>query len=306
MIFSLPVLMLLVLTELSLRIIPNDYSFKRDYLDKYSNKISVLFLGNSHVYFGIKPELLEAKSFNAAHISQSLDYDFEILKKYENNWSNLKYIILPVDYFSLYGSLTDGSEEWRVKNYKIYYGVSTRDKFNDNFELLNGKFGKNINRAFKYWTKNRNDLACDKLGWGTSYNSANNQDLLETGKSAALRHTSAKGVVLPVQVSALNKILSFAKTKNIKVILFISPAYKTYVENLKPQQLAKTIGVLNQLKEQNKGLEYYNFINDKSFVAKDFYDGDHLNEIGAKKFSLKMDSIVKFQNKALTMKAGKE
>jgi hypothetical protein len=33
-------------------------------------------------------------------------------------------------------------------------------------------------------------------------------------------------------------------------------------------------------------------LTDKSFGSKDFHDGDHFNSIGAKKFSVKIDSII--------------
>jgi hypothetical protein len=38
---------------------------------------------------------------------------------------------------------------------------------------------------------------------------------------------------------------------------------------------------------------YYNFLNDPSFQAEDFYDADHLDEKGAKKFTLLLDSVIK-------------
>lgn len=291
-IFSLPIIIVIVFIEISLRKIPNDYSYKKEYLDQYSNKIEVLYLGNSHTYFGINPEFLNQKEFNAAHISQSVDFDLEILNKYKNEWKNLKTIVLPIDYFSLYESLTNGAEEWRVKNYKIYYGIDSRGKLSDRFELLNGKFDKNIYRTFKYWTVNRNDITCNKLGWGTTYNSSGNKNLEETGKTAALRHTASDNSGLNKQIKALNEILFFAKERNIKVILFTSPVYKTYTENLNLLQLNTTMNVINQLKKKNADLRYFSFLNDKSFVKKDFYDADHLNEIGAKKFTLKMDSII--------------
>jgi hypothetical protein len=33
-------------------------------------------------------------------------------------------------------------------------------------------------------------------------------------------------------------------------------------------------------------------MNDTSFIAGDYFDGDHLSEIGAKKLSMKIDEIV--------------
>jgi hypothetical protein len=32
-------------------------------------------------------------------------------------------------------------------------------------------------------------------------------------------------------------------------------------------------------------------INDSTFIAKDFFDADHLSEIGAKKLSIKLDRL---------------
>lgn len=36
---------------------------------------------------------------------------------------------------------------------------------------------------------------------------------------------------------------------------------------------------------------YVNMINDSTFIAKDFFDADHLSEIGAKKLSIKLDRL---------------
>lgn len=99
LVFSLPVIVLLIAFEFSLRHIPNDYAYKRHYLDTKSNEVEVLYLGSSHIYYGINPEYSKFKTFNAAHISQSLNYDLAIFEKYKNNWSNLKCIVIPVDYF---------------------------------------------------------------------------------------------------------------------------------------------------------------------------------------------------------------
>ncbi|OCB78491.1 hypothetical protein [Flavobacterium crassostreae] len=118
--FLIPILVVMTSFELLLRNIPNDYSYKKKYLDAKSDGIEVLFLGSSHIYFGINPEYITKKSFNVAHSSQSLNFDLEIIKKYKNRWKNLKYIIVPIDYFSMYTTLEDAIEKWRVKNYSIY------------------------------------------------------------------------------------------------------------------------------------------------------------------------------------------
>ena len=82
----MPLIIIGCLMEGLLRQIPNVYRFKRNYLDENSNKIEVLFLGNSHSYFGLNPDCIAKRSFNAGHVSQTLDYDLEIIRKYEDRW----------------------------------------------------------------------------------------------------------------------------------------------------------------------------------------------------------------------------
>jgi hypothetical protein len=132
------------------------------------------------------------------------------------------------------------------------------------------------------------------LGYGTAFNSKNAKNLEETGKEAALNHTKKieNNVSFPKNEKALKSIVKFAQQKNIKVIFITSPAYKTYTDRLKPQQLKNTISYVKSLVSKNKNTYYLDLLDDPRFEARDFFDADHLNEIGAKKFTLIMDSIV--------------
>jgi len=289
-IFSVPILFLLIIIEFSLRDIPNDYKYKKEYLNNNSNELEVLFLGNSHVYFGINPVYINKKSFNASHISQSLDYDLAILKKYEGELKNLKYVIVPIDYFSFYSNLEYGIENWRIKNYVIYYDMPQKNSFWDNFEILNGKFENNLLRL----TSNQSNITCNTLGWGTIYNSKNNKNLDDTGLISSKRHTVIKdNSIYDKNIQVVNSFIDFANRKNIKLIFITSPAYKTYSENLNKEQLETSINTINKLISGKTNSKYYNLLNDNSFKKGDFYDADHLNEIGAKKLSIKIDSLLR-------------
>lgn len=292
--FSLPVIVLLIAFEWSLRHIPNDYAYKRHYLDTKSREVEVLYLGSSHIYYGINPEYSQLKSFNAAHISQSLNYDLAILEKYKNNWSNLKYIIIPVDYFSMYTTIETGVEQWRVKNYTIYYALNPIANHEGHFELTTGKFSANVSRLWAYQQNGSNDLSCNKLGWGTDYNSKKAHDLIKTGKTAAERHTvkTIDKSCFEKNTKALETIIGFARKKNIEVIFITCPAYKSYVNRLNQKQLKSTISFINKLCSENSNTIYYNLLNDNSYTSKDFYDADHLNEIGAKKLTLQLDNLI--------------
>ena len=290
--FSIPVIVCIAIMELLLRNIPNDYSYKKNYLDQHSYQIETLFLGSSHSLYAVNPEYLNSNSFNAAHVAQSLDYDVEILKKYANQMDKLKYIIVPIDYFSLYNRLETGVEYWRIKNYTIYYGFDKSSGFVENLELLNGKCSENCFRVYKYLWKKKSEISCNQRGWGTNYNSKNKQDLFVTAKAAAKRHAKKSISFFDENVKIVDEIISIAKSKNVKVIFYTCPAYKTYVSQLNQEQLQKTILTIKGIQNLNTNVFYYNFLNDAKFTAKDFYDADHLNEIGAEKFSKKMDSII--------------
>lgn len=290
-VFILPIMLLAVLFEVLIRKIPNDYEYKKSYLDHHAKEVSILFLGSSHVYYGIDPKYIKS-SFNASYISQSFDYDLEILKKYSDQWTHLKYIVIPVDYFSFYGRLENSPEAWRAKNYRIYYDINTDHKIFNSAEILSNKFNVNLSRLYSHYLKGENDISCSNLGWGLSYRVNNNKDLVTSGTTAAARHTAKNNLQYATNFHLLEEIITFAEHKHIKVLLFTSPAYKTYVSHLSKNQLNTTLSTIKKLNISHRTIKYFNLLQDSSFRAQDFYDGDHLNEIGAKKLSLKMNVLL--------------
>lgn len=280
--------------EIIIRGIPNDYSYKHKYLEKYSDSINVIALGNSHVFYGIDPQYFKENTFNAAHVSQSLNYDYSILQKYKDNWHSLKCVIIPIDYFSLYTTLKSGTESWRVKNYSIYYGIYRSKKLEDNFEIFNGKLSTKLSRIYDF-IRQKPSITCDSLGWGTAYQYSGAKDLSTSGMEAALRHKRDNDYekYFIENMETLKSIISFAKDKNIRVVFITYPAYKTYREYLDPNQLNTSINAITQLTLNNSNTYYYNLLDNEAFDKTDFFDADHLNENGTKKISLMVDSLIK-------------
>lgn len=290
--FVVPVLVLALGAEIFLRLMPNDYRNKRLYLEANSSKIKALFLGNSHALYGINPAYISMNSFNAAHVSQSLDLDLEILKKYEAHWDSLKYIVLPADYFTYYTRLTHGEEAYRIKNYKLYHQLSVGDNITDNFELLSTPFKLNANRLFNYcFTKNK-PVTCTKLGWATDYEARYSQNLQATGLYAAGKHYMKDKSLYEGIVETERQLLDFAKRRNIQVLLITYPTSKAYWQNLDSVQLNQSINTAKELANQYSNVSYLNMLTDTAFTDADFYDGDHMNDVGAKKFSLKLNEII--------------
>ncbi len=294
LLYVVPVLVLIVASEILLRKIPNDYAYKRNYLDKHAGEIEVLILGNSHEYYGLNPELFSKKGFNAAYASQSLNYDWAILKRYETKLKHLHYLILPADYFTLTSSLEHGEEKWRIKDYNLYYKININASFTDGFEIFTGKTQSKLIRIKNFYISRKKPVQCNALGFGSGFHSSKSKNLETTGKLAAKRHTLTKGEVNSYEknTTIIRKFIAFAERKNIQLVFVASPVYKSYYSRLKYEQLQRTQGFFRLHAVKSNNVHYYNFMCDTTFHASDFYDGDHLNEKGAEKWSQKMEKIL--------------
>ena len=286
-----PIIIGLSVMEYCLRSIPNDYSYKRNFFEHNSEKIEYLILGSSHSYYGIDPTYIDGFAFNASHISQSIDYDYEIFKRYNGQFKKLKTIIIPIDYFTLFSRVSTGVESWRVKNYEIYYGINKSYNIKDHFELLNFKFSKNLTRCLSY-LKNRkkNSITCSELGYGNLLKKQ--KDLNETGISAAKRHTKNDQKFYSKNLQILEDFVKHSNEKGVNIIFITFPAYHTYTENLNKHQLNKTMATIKDIVNRNPQNLYFNFLYDQDFDATHFQDADHLNKKGAQLLSEKINLIL--------------
>lgn len=277
--------------EILIRNIPNDYQYKKEYIEERAHEIETLILGSSHSFYGVNPVYFTQKTFNASHISQTLNYDFEILKKYNSKFKNLKTIILPISYFTLYENLNYGEETWRVKNYIIYYQIKSYIELKNYSEVLSLPLRDNLKRIIKYYFFRKSAISCSTLGWGTEYSSKKAQNLSETANSAVKRHTylnQPNSIYLKLfqqNIKTLNALTIWCAKRKIKLMLFTPPAYSDYSKNLHPIQLKNTIEAAQKVASRHPNCKYFNLLNDTIFKATDYYDADHLSEIGAEKLS---------------------
>lgn len=290
--FSLPIVLFILSFEALLRNIPNDYKYKKTFLDQKSNTIQTLFLGSSHAYFGLNPIYMQTNSFNASYFSQTIKYDIEILKKYDGQWDKLQYIVIPISYFTLFSNLETDIESWRVKNYTIYYNFKTSYNIKDYSEFLSNNFKIDLLKLYSYYRVKQNTITCSELGFGLDYHSKSLINLEKTGIEAAKRHTAKDFTHFEENMNYLTNLIQYASSHNIKILLFTPPAFHTYANNLNKEQLNKTVSSIETTVKAYPNVYYFNFLTNSDFIEEDFYDADHLNEIGAKKLTLKIDSII--------------
>lgn len=295
--FLLPLLLFCVIMEILLRNIPNDYSVKKNYLNKNAQNIEVLILGNSHFYRGLNPEYFSLKSYNAGYVSQSLDIDAQIYKKYMDSFTNLKYLVLNISNVSLFYELKHSPESWRTKNYNLYYDLPLSDILAQHTELFSLKFDISLKRIMGYYIFGKSEITTSTNGWGIFPALHDKRGVKEAAKKTlARRNSNAKANPdynnYNEVVKHVNEMVASAKEKGIKVIFLTSPLSQYYRDDVDTSMANQTNSFMKSLVLKNNNCIYVDFSHDDSFSDDDFYDGDHLNKNGAKKFSIKADSVI--------------
>ena len=294
----LPTLLFLAAYEIAYRNIPNSYSLKKEYLDRCADSIDLLILGSSHSFYGINPEYFTYNTFNAANVSQSLDYDAKIYDTWFKGKAYPRYVVLPISYFTLWGRVSLGIEHWRTRKYSIYMGFgSWRDWFSpDGYEF---QLGDRTVVGYYFFGGDKKD--CTKSGFGTAYICSPGKDVDESAITAATRHTikGDRRQIYEENMSYINDMLLDCRKFGKKVVFLISPYRKLYREALPPVQVRRTHEVLDSLHAAYPdNTAILNLSSDPRFAAADFYDGDHLCTDGAAKLSVILnDTLPKVFNR---------
>ncbi|MFI8380425.1 hypothetical protein [Leeuwenhoekiella sp. NPDC079379] len=290
--FTAPLLIGLVILECLLRFLPNDYKFKKNFIDNNSEEIQTLILGNSHAFYGVNPEYLNKNSFNAAYVSQTLRYDLEIFRKYSNRLSKLENLVVAISYPSLFIDFKDTGENFRLKYYYIDYDFKSDIPLKYHFETTAMNLNSNLSNLRNYYLHQQDNLYSDTLGFGFEENSIEPSDFKLDGKKAAQRHTINTSDELQININYLEEIVSLAKKKKIKLFFVTLPTTGYYYKSIEDEQFDKTLKIITELENNNQNVFYYNFLKNDQFSLNDFRDSDHLNAKGAEKFTKLLNYII--------------
>jgi len=251
------------------------------------NDIQILILGSSHSFEGINPENFEMNTFNLAHASQSIDYDYLLYKHYRNELINLKYLLIPISYFTFYFKIENSSEKYRVDYYKYYY-------FNNTFKILSLKrFGNNLKNILINSSEDYNlKYSGYYMNSGSKYDDF--KQFKESAFQAAKRHTyNEKQDIFRKNVKIIETIIKLSINKGVKVVLIETPKHEEYLKHLNETQVLKTKEVINHLKSNYiNSVIHLSYESDNDFMFNDFYDSDHLNGKGAEKLSKKINDYL--------------
>lgn len=294
----------MLVAELLLRNIPNDYNKKAIIFNRDSKKIQVLILGSSYGLYDLNPDYFHLYTFNGSEALQSLDLDKKIFDKYEEKMTELKYVIMPITFGSFFFKLESSKENHLAKNYSLYYGLRSTNDPTNYFELLNQPFSVNRTRLIDHYFKHRNDIKITDRGFDSTYYAmVTTEELSGPTANYAIKQLNITDFRKYDELKkCLEQIIDKCKTRNVKVILFTPPAYKTFYSPADTLELNTSIRTCQMIQADHSNVSYVNYLEDTDFTKDDFFDISHLNGLGAKKLSQKINAIILADSSKIVLK----
>ena len=290
--FLIPLLIIAVTFELVLRQIPNDYEFKNAQLELEKESINTLILGSSHSMYGFDPKYFTEAAYNLGHVSQTIDLDYYLLKKYIKTLPKLETVVVRLSYTTLHEQIDGGPESWRLKDYNLYYNLDVSNKLKYDSEVLSVKLKNNISRFKDYYLYHDKMITVEKSGWAFFDEEHVDESIDVLGVFAAKKHTAKDNALVNENIEFLDKLVELCNEEGVKVLLVTLPAHKSYRENLSESQLETVVSAGDKMQKKYANCMYLNLLQDHNFIDEDFYDADHLNSTGSKKLSLFIDRLI--------------
>lgn len=290
-ILGIILLLINIAIEFLLFLRPNEYSYKRAYVEEHINDIRCLLLGNSHIDQALKPNILGNGVFNMAISGRDIVYDIELAKRYVPQMNQLEILIMPFDYHNFYfDRAKDNPNEIKIPpglrgSYKCMYykymGIRV-DGFWYWSEILNSK----LDYMKRFLKKDVDARECDSLGYVKRSLSKRNANWKDRSLPKIIDTTiDANREKQKLLFSRYCTLAELAMNQGAKLVLIFTPLYKTYNNSTNPVVIKEMESLVANLKQRYPNVEYYDYSTDERFIDEDFYDASHLTDIGANKFS---------------------
>ena len=312
LIFGFPLFIIVIMMDLYLVNMNSLYKEKANGLLEYANEIEILILGNSRATYGVDPSSFSIFAFNIANVGQSIYFDKELTLQNLKKLTNLKYVLISLDYHSLYFSRQRGE-----RNIWSYYGNGIKYP-SDNYKKADISpflFGYDPRVSFSLlkkdmlnkWEFRDEDYFIDydvELGVsrtdttvkgyisfsGTEQNVFNNEYYINriNGFDILINSSTEKKLVL----NELGELISTLQSKGVKPIFFSTPTFREYNIFLDSSIINNNlIDSENLCKKYN--IEFLDYSINHDFIKHEFFNPDHLNKKGAARFSRMLDSRLK-------------
>jgi hypothetical protein len=324
LIFSFLPLVILLLFDFWLRGQDSIYEKKYEGLLSSKDLVQLLILGNSHATYGVDPTAFSnIYAYNLANLSQTLYFDKRLtLRSIQQGVHKLKYVLISIDYHSLFTESQEHRDYWswyghgieyKKKNYLLpaispfLWGYTPRVSFS----LLSKTIRNHIRYAGKaivHFNVEPDIDASAPLQQGfitftetdeDSFNELSYRERIE-------RYREPVGSKRAEVLTDLEDFIVQLQSSGITPIFFTSPTFHEYNQYLDSATIHRNMNDIHRLSEKYS-IDHWDYMDDRRFTKENFYNSDHLNKKGAGKFSKILSerlNILQLQRRDLLSKEG--
>jgi hypothetical protein len=270
-------------------------------------EIEILSFGNSHAVRAFDPHFFSRRAFNFAGSGQDVYYDFKLWDKYGDQFPNVKYLIISLDYFSFGYDITT-VERYRIQEYigkgifphrpyLLLYGWLQSKSYLATYRtvLMKMLVGHLRGGALRYEGGLARPAYKPKDAFRFSEFSAKERSFNGRFRADFFMKTSYVKENEKSYLGYLKKMIDMALARHAKVLLVTLPTNPEYYRRLTGEFVMNFRMLLETLLAsyaQNPNVQYIDLTGDKRFDSDDFFDVDHLHRQGAEKLTKLLDTEI--------------
>ncbi len=280
-VFATPLVLGLLVIEWRLSLIPNSYAIK-DQGASQAMGTEALVLGSSHALKGINPALMTLPTYNLANVSQTLKFDQALLEVYTRNMPKLRWVVVPISYFSLYEDL-EQADPIRAYFYARYHHFKPESVSYLSLPMVSyiALYGSrlSIRMVLNPAITEAKGLAADGF---QSMPAAASFDLTPANASQRIKehHRAMSMANLSGNIVALESIRQYCQAKGIGLLLVRLPVHDHYRALEQETYRHKTDSIIQTLNAGHK-VPFLDLDGSPLMADQMFSDVDHLSAAGA-------------------------
>ncbi len=299
LLFFLPVIIGYGVVEYFTVSMPNSFQANKDYMEGKGDAFENLVLGSSQMRGAVNPEWIQQPTLNLASGDQHHDTDFKLLRGIKEKLPNVKTVIFEVSY-SHFEIPHNGKDFWKNNFYLKYYGINHFERsvyFKDQLSYLAHPsfFSEKIQ---DYYIDGNRKEVYNAYGFNTNAFHGQFQDLgHDEVKIAAMPrfkiNTDPDLITFKRNTTLYFELLDFLKANDYNVVISLVPMYKTYHGKKHPDILRRRDSILSVTLKNYDNVTLFDLERDTlNFEVNDFWNQSHLNPVGAKKYTQRLDSLL--------------
>ncbi|TXB61412.1 hypothetical protein [Phaeodactylibacter luteus] len=249
------------------------------------NNTSILIVGDSHPQKSINPKYFK----DAQNISQTAEpyvLTYWKLKKIFNSYIPDTLIIgFAPHNISQFNDLKFSNDRWSSEMFRRSYPIEEFNDISSSIDIDNNGFRKILWKQTGFYPRKNH------INYIGNYSNSSKSNISDW-ETAIKRHYYQNDIQLGVSqlaVNYLDSIVNLANSKKIELIMASPPVHEHYLGNI-------PISIMQEYVNLTKKYNASNVVFDKT---RDYYpdslylNSDHLNEMGAKRFSVELIEYIK-------------